>query len=131
MTARSRAVELTKLNLSAIFGEKNVQTRLKTIANLWVPSSEVFFLDSMGVFKSHEAISGMVDHIQSLAGPQNDFVELGEVETLQHDKEDDVWVTRLKWGVAAPGGQPNLTGWDIVTIVKGRIKACYTFLDSK
>jgi hypothetical protein len=53
----------------------------------------------------------------------------GDVECLKHDEEEDIWVTRVKWGVGSKGGKPNLTGWDILTIVGGRIKACYTFLD--
>ncbi|KAF1841785.1 uncharacterized protein K460DRAFT_294206 [Cucurbitaria berberidis CBS 394.84] len=128
MTTQAHAITLTKLNLSAIFGEKDVQTRLKTIADLWVSSPEVFFLDSLGVFKSHEAISGMVGTVQGFGGPDDEFVEL---KTLKHDEEDDVWVTRVKWGVGSPGGELALTGWDVVTIVGGKIKACYTFLDSK
>lgn len=131
MTAKSRAIQLTRLNVSKIFGEKSAESRLKTMSELWVPSSETFFVDSTGVFKSHEAISEMIDHFQSLDGPQDELVELGEVETLKYDEQDDVWVTRLKWGVVAPGEPPKVTGWDVVTVVKGRIKACYAFVDSK
>jgi hypothetical protein len=148
MTTQDRAIELTKLNLNAIFGEKNVQKRLSAISSLWVPSSEVLFVDATGVFKSHEAISGMVDMIQSLGGEEDEFVELGEemaknyvgkkvmlimfigfVECLKHDEEGDVWVTRLKWGVGSKREKLGLTGWDVLTIVGGKIKTCYTFLD--
>lgn len=55
----------------------------------------------------------------------------GEVEALTHDDKEDVWVTRMRWGVGPPKGDPVLTGWDVLTIVGGKIKACYTFLDSK
>ena len=55
----------------------------------------------------------------------------GEVECLKHDEESDMWVTRLQWGEGPKGGSPRVTGWDIVTIVSGRIKACYTFLDPR
>jgi hypothetical protein len=54
---------------------------------------------------------------------------LGEVECLKHDSETDTWVTRVRWGVGVSKEELKLTGWDVLTIVDGRIKACYTFLD--
>lgn len=57
---------------------------------------------------------------------------LDEVECLKHDDEDDVWVTKVKWGIKRPGsGEMGLVGEDILTIIGGKIKTCYTFLDSK
>jgi hypothetical protein len=53
------------------------------------------------------------------------------VEYLKHDEEADLWVTRVKWGVGPPGGSYAMTGWDIVTIVGGKIQALYTFLEGK
>jgi hypothetical protein len=53
----------------------------------------------------------------------------GEVECLKHDESTDTWVTRVKWGVGASKEDLKLTGWDVLTVVAGRIKACYTFLD--
>jgi hypothetical protein len=78
MTSQSRATTLTSLNLNAIFGEKDVQKRLKNIADLWVASGDAFFVEPLGVFKTHEEISGMVDHIQGLGGPEDGFIELSE-----------------------------------------------------
>lgn len=78
MTSKARAVELTKLNIFAVFGEIDVQQRLKNITETWVPSDEVFFVDAMGVFKSHEAISNLVGQIQGLGGPTDEFVELSK-----------------------------------------------------
>lgn len=90
MTAKSRAIQLTRLNVSKIFGEKSAESRLKTMSELWVPSSETFFVDSTGVFKSHEAISEMIDHFQSLDGPQDELVELGRSYFLCVDKKEQV-----------------------------------------
>jgi hypothetical protein len=78
MTSQSRAQTLTSLNLSAIFGERSVSTRLTNIKNLWVLNGECFFAEKSGVFKMHEEISGMVDHIQSLGGLEDGFVELSK-----------------------------------------------------
>jgi hypothetical protein len=55
----------------------------------------------------------------------------GDVNVLKEDVETDTWVTRLKWGVGPKGGDFVLTGEDIVTIVGGKIKALYAFLDEK
>lgn len=55
----------------------------------------------------------------------------GEVDVLQKDEKEDLWVTRLKWGVGPFGGELTLTGVDVLTIVAGRIERCYTFLDTK
>jgi hypothetical protein len=57
--------------------------------------------------------------------------DVGEVDVLQKDEKEDLWVTRLKWGVGPPEGELKLTGEDVLTIVEGRIKSCYTFLDPK
>ncbi len=55
---------------------------------------------------------------------------LGEYDVLQHDIDTDTWVARVKWGVGLPGEEPGLTGLDIVTIVAGKIKSCYTFIEN-
>jgi|SRR5690242_1115073 len=76
MTSQNRAIELTKLNLHSIFGERAAEKRLHTIMKTWGASGELLFVDEMGVFKTHEAISGVVDKIQSLGDPDDSFVEL-------------------------------------------------------
>jgi hypothetical protein len=78
MTTASRAKAVTSLNLSAIFGEKDVPTRLENIRNYWVPSGEAFFVDPSSVFRTHGEISGMVDQILALGGPNDEFIELSE-----------------------------------------------------
>ncbi|KAI4945401.1 hypothetical protein J4E86_009288 [Alternaria arbusti] len=131
-TSQSCAIDLTLLNLTDIFGQKDKTTRTQAVADLWVPSSDVFFVDALGVFKSHEAISEMVEKIQGMSGEGDEFVALGNVECLKHDDGEDIWVTKVKWGIkTASSGEMGLTGEDVLTIAGGKIKACYTFLDSK
>jgi hypothetical protein len=84
MATKDRAIELTKQNLHAIFGERNIEKRLSSIASLWVSSSDVLFVDAMGVFKSHQAISDMVDKILSMGGPEYVFSE-----TSKHSHRGD------------------------------------------
>jgi hypothetical protein len=67
------------------------------------------------------------DHGQSLDTDST----TGEVECLKHDEETDTWVTRVAWGVGKSKEEVKLTGLDIVTVIGGKIKACYTFLDVK
>jgi hypothetical protein len=78
MTTKAQAIHLIKQNLHAIFGERNIEKRLFKIANLWVSSNDVLFVDAMGVFKSHQAISGMVDKILAMGGPEDVFSELSK-----------------------------------------------------
>lgn len=78
-TPQSRAKSLTLLNLSSIFGQKDVSTRMQAITDLWVPSADVLFVDALGVFKSHEAISEMVNKIQSMGEVGDEFVALGKL----------------------------------------------------
>jgi hypothetical protein len=59
------------------------------------------------------------------------LIGLGDVNVLKEDAETDTWFTRLRWGVGPKGGEFVLTGEDVVTIVGGKIKALYTFLDTK
>ncbi|KAH6620332.1 hypothetical protein C7974DRAFT_231302 [Boeremia exigua] len=130
MTSRDRAVELTKLNIHTIFGERDVTKRLQAMSDTWAASGEISFVDTMGVFKTHESISEMVEKIQGFGGPEDVFVELGDVECLKYGEEEDMWVTRVKWGVGPKDAKPGMTGWDVLTITGGRIKACYTFIDA-
>ncbi|KAJ4992663.1 NTF2-like domain protein [Stagonosporopsis vannaccii] len=96
MTSQIRAIELTKLNLHNIFGERNAAKRIRTISNIWGENGEIMFVDNMGVFKTHEAISSVVEKIQNLGGPEDIFIELSDIECLKHDDEEDTWVTRVK-----------------------------------
>lgn len=77
MTSQETAIALTKSNLHAIFSEKDITKRLQAISSLWV-SLDALFIDPLGVFKSHQAISDMVDKIQSMGGPEDVFTELSE-----------------------------------------------------
>ncbi|KAF2876900.1 hypothetical protein BDV95DRAFT_614175 [Massariosphaeria phaeospora] len=130
MTARSTAISLTRSNLTSIFSEPNANARLSAIQQLWAPSGDCLFIDALGVFKSHQAISDMVEKILGMGSEGDVFTELDEVDVLSWDEEQDLWVTRVKWGTGAPGGEFKLKGWDVVTIVGGKIKACYTFLET-
>lgn len=78
MTFQARAIELTKLNIHAIFDEKDAAKRLQSISSMWGASGEVLFVEATGVFKTHKAISNMVEKIQALGSPQDEFVELSK-----------------------------------------------------
>lgn len=43
-----------------------------------MPSEDAFFVDAMGVFKSHESISEFVGQVQGLGGPKDEFVGLSK-----------------------------------------------------
>lgn len=85
MTAKHTAISLTLRNLSGIFGESNAQKRMQAIADLWVPSDEMFFVDAMWVLRSHGGINEMVEKIQSWGAEGDEFVELGRLEFLHRE----------------------------------------------
>jgi hypothetical protein len=43
-----------------------------------VSSGDAFFVEPLGVFKTHEEISNMVEHILGLGGPEDEFIELSK-----------------------------------------------------
>ena len=53
-----------------------------------------------------------------------------EVDVLHQDEEADLWGTKVKFGVGPAGGDLILTGEDVLTIVRGKIKALYAFIDA-
>jgi hypothetical protein len=78
MTSQARATELTRLNIHGIFDEREASKRFKTMSEIWVASGEALFVDPLGVFKTYEAISAVVEKIQGFGGPKDEFVELSE-----------------------------------------------------
>lgn len=74
MTTKAQAVTLTKDNLHLIFGETSPEKRLDKISELWVPSSDVLFVEPHALIKSHQGISDMVAKLQEL-GPGQVFSE--------------------------------------------------------
>ncbi|KAH8810929.1 hypothetical protein F5884DRAFT_897452 [Xylogone sp. PMI_703] len=128
MTSSTTVTKLVQENLREVFGESDPKKRLSALSRLWVPSSESLFVDPLGVFRSHEAISDLVGslHVQY---PGMAFSERGEVQILYETQDEDFRVARLQWGHGTPGEEPVVTGEDVVTIVGGKIKSLYTFLN--
>ena len=76
MTSETRAIELTRLNIHNVFGERDPICRLTVMAELWVVSGDSLFVDPSDVCKTHKEISAVIDKFQSLGGPEDTFVEL-------------------------------------------------------
>lgn len=76
MMTQSCAIEITKLNIHDIFGERDAIKRLDVLADNWVASGESLFVDPLHVCKTHEAISAVIHKFQGFSGPENTFVEL-------------------------------------------------------
>jgi hypothetical protein len=77
MTTQAQAIALTKANLHTIFSEPNSETRLAALARLWVPSTSSLFIDPDGVYKTHEAISDMIEKL--LAGGDTQGASFSEL----------------------------------------------------
>ncbi|OAK97861.1 hypothetical protein IQ06DRAFT_296138 [Phaeosphaeriaceae sp. SRC1lsM3a] len=127
-STKESVIALTKLNLFDVFGETDATKRLAMIRESWVPSGECHFVDPNGVFKTHESINDMVTELQKMIAGQ-EFREMSDYTVLAPDTSNDIWVAQVRWGVGPPDGEPSMTGLDVVTVVAGKIKACYTFID--
>jgi hypothetical protein len=93
MATKEQAIQLTKDNLHLVFGERDVTKRLETISVKYVLSSEVLFIDPMGVYRSHQAVSDMVSKLQEM-GPEDVFSEIGMYSRFHELCELGSWYLR-------------------------------------
>lgn len=158
-STKESVIALTRLTLFTAFAEKDATKRLSMIKDSWVPSGDCLFIDPSGVYKTHESINDMVSNLQKIIDghelrelsttpifyfllsmrvmlfTNNDVLKcgltlLGEYVIL-HPDGSDTWVVNVRWGIGQREGAPNMTGLDVVTIVEGKMKAVYTFIDGQ
>jgi hypothetical protein len=78
MTSPTTISKIVQENLHAVFGEEDPQKRLSVLARLWVPSTESLFIDPLGLFHGHDAISGIISSLHAQY-PGMIFSELGKM----------------------------------------------------
>ncbi|KAK6340068.1 hypothetical protein TWF730_001841 [Orbilia blumenaviensis] len=125
MASAELITSILKENLYEVFGSTSHEDRLKNLARLWSP--DAIFIDPMGIFKTHEEVSG------AIAGLQQDgwvFSELGDVQVTS-PPDSEISVAMLRWGYGKPGETPEVTGLDVISIKDGKVERLYTFLDGK
>lgn len=76
MTTSTAIAKFLQDNLYSVFAETDPPKRLAAMSRLWVPSSESLFVDPIGLFRSHDAISDLIDTLQK-KHPGMVFTELG------------------------------------------------------
>ena len=77
MTSKSRAIAITTENLTLVFGETDASKRKQKLTDLWYGDNEVLFIDPLGVFKTHEAILGLIEKLLAM-GVGLEFSAIGE-----------------------------------------------------
>jgi len=128
MTTSTVVTKILQDNLYLIFGESDPEKRLVALSQLWVPSSNSLFIDPLGIFRSHQAISDLVGSLHK-ENQGWEFKETGPVQILFESSEEDLRVARLPWSYGPPGEDPKVTGEDVATLKEGKIQTLYTFLD--
>lgn len=77
MTSSKDVNTIVRENLHLVFGERDPDKRLTTLSRLWVPSSKSLFIDTLGLFCGHEAISNLISSLHARY-PGMVFTELGK-----------------------------------------------------
>ena len=54
---------------------------------------------------------------------------IGPVESINEAPDHNIRIARLPWRYEKPGETSAITGLDVLTIVGGKIKSLYTFID--
>ena len=147
MTSSSTVSKISLDNLHLVFDELDPAKRLAELSRLWVPSPDCMFIDPEGVYRSHEAVSDVTGALQkrypgavftelgNQASPLLNGLELiigariGPVEVINEAPDEDIRIARLPWRYGKPGETLAITGLDVLTIVGGKIKSLYTFID--
>lgn len=128
MTSSSTVSKISLDNLHLVFDEPDPAKRLAELSRLWVQSPDCMFIDPEGVYRSHEAISDVSGALQKRY-PGAVFTELGPVEVINEAPDEDIRIARLPWRYGKPEETSAITGLDVLTIVGGKIKSLYTFID--
>ncbi|KAF1817130.1 hypothetical protein P152DRAFT_366674, partial [Eremomyces bilateralis CBS 781.70] len=119
--------KLMKGHLFDIFSEPNANRRAHVIKEFWVPSSECLFLDRLGAFRGHDAILDLIDGLRKSMDDLA-FELTAPIEVLSPGAES-FQVARIKWAGGPKGELPMVFGEDVATVVEGKIKTMYAFVE--
>lgn len=77
MTSSKDVSLIVRENLHLVFGEVDPDKRLKELSRLWAHSSKSLFIDPLGLFCGHKAISNLIGSLLAQY-PGMVFTELGK-----------------------------------------------------
>ncbi|BBG00115.1 MULTISPECIES: nuclear transport factor 2 family protein [Pseudonocardia] len=113
------ASELAQRNLFEVFNERDPAGRVRAGDEIYAPDIE--FHDPEG------PVRGPAD-VVAKAGALLDGAP-GFVFTVARIRENPGGLSVLDWRFGPAGGEPVVTGTDVVLVADGRISALYTLLD--
>jgi hypothetical protein len=123
MSAATTALgELMERNVSEVFGQHDPGRRRRAIAQLY--AQECAFYDADGESIGQAAVSERVGRILDHTPPGFAFSLVGPADVI-HD------LGRLRWQAGPAGAPPVLTGMDVAFFANGKIRALYTFIDTR
>jgi hypothetical protein len=115
----NRIRELLDRNLQEVFGESDDERRRAAIDELWAEDGVLYV--PPGMIVGRKAIDKFAGELRA-THPNFVYTPHGTPQVL-HD------AGRLAWGSGPRGETPEYTGWDVITVRDGRIRALYVFLD--
>ena len=110
---------LLKLNLIAVFNQRDTKKRRTALKELWEPDGVLW--SAGGTYAGFKAIEQAASGILRNY-PEFDFAVLGETDEIPN-------AARIRWSFGAPDTPPAITGMDVVVASNGRIVGLYRFLD--
>jgi hypothetical protein len=100
-----------------VFDETDLDKRKAAIADLWVEDG--LFIDPVGVFRGHEAISTAVDGLHETIP--------GSLFTVTSAVQEQFGVGYVSWEYGPPGGDPVVKGIDVGSMKNGKLVTLYAF----
>lgn len=113
------ASELAQRNLLEVFNERDPAGRARAGDEIYAAAVE--FHDPGGAVQGPAAVVAKAAALLDEAP--------GFVFTLRRVRENPGGLSILDWGFGPEGGDPVVTGTDVVIVADGRISALYTLLD--
>ena len=115
--AQQTVETLIRANMFGVFSEHNTEQRRAKIAELW--AEDGIFIVPQGRYEGHSGIeraaAGFVEMF-----PGFTFTERGEVQSYSG-------VGMIPWAFGPPGGEPAITGIDVLVMKGDKIGAVYVF----
>ena len=111
---------LLQANLTRIFNERNAQSRLQALGDLYTQDAVLY--EPQNIVTGHSEISATVDALLASLPPGFSFTAAGPA--VGHH---GLWC--MRWQAGPPEGPVAITGTDVAHAEDGRIKALYVLID--
>lgn len=115
----STTTELLTRSVTEVFNERDPERRAQLVAATY--AADVVFHDPAASVQGREALSAAVATLQE--GGE------GLVFSLRRPVQESVGLGLTSWQLAAPGGDPVVTGTDVALVSDGLITTMWTVLD--